>query len=64
MLLLKKQTVAVDKGRYSNYYRPDRREYEKWLRYHSVISLETQVGITSQRNNWANTEPRTYRRWD
>jgi hypothetical protein len=29
----------------------------KWLRYQRVISLETQVGITSQRNKWANTDP-------
>jgi hypothetical protein len=36
----------------------------KWLRYQRVISLETQVGITSQRNKWANTDPRTYWRWD
>jgi hypothetical protein len=28
------------------------------------MSLETQVGITSQKNKWANTDPRTYRRWD
>jgi hypothetical protein len=36
----------------------------KWLIYQRVISLETQVGITSQRNKWANTDPRIYRRWD
>jgi hypothetical protein len=36
----------------------------KWLRYQRVISLETQVGITSQMNKWANTDPWTYRRWD
>jgi hypothetical protein len=37
---------------------------DEWLRYQQVISLETQVGITSQRNKWANTDPQTYRRWD
>jgi hypothetical protein len=36
----------------------------KWLRYQRVTSLETEVGITSQRNKWANTDPRIYRRWD
>jgi hypothetical protein len=36
----------------------------KWLRYQRVISLETQVGITNQRNIWANMDPRIYRRWD
>jgi predicted phosphodiesterase len=36
----------------------------KWLRYQRVVSLETQVGITSQRNKWANTDPRIYRKWD
>jgi hypothetical protein len=29
----------------------------KWLRYQRVISLGTQVGVTSQINNRANTEP-------
>jgi hypothetical protein len=29
-----------------------------------MISLKTQVGITNQRNKWANTDPRLYRRWD
>jgi hypothetical protein len=37
---------------------------KKWLRYQRVISLETRVGITNQRNKWANTDPRIYRRWD
>jgi hypothetical protein len=37
---------------------------KKWQRYHRVISLQTQVGITSQKNKWANTDPRIYRRWD
>ena len=36
----------------------------KWLRYQRVISLKIQVGITNQRNKWANTDPRIYRRWD
>jgi hypothetical protein len=36
----------------------------KWLRYQRVISLKTQVGITNQRNKWANTYPWIYRRWD
>jgi hypothetical protein len=36
----------------------------KWPRYRGVISLEIQVGITSQINTWANTDPRKYRRWD
>jgi hypothetical protein len=31
-----------------------------WLRYQRVISLETQVGITSRRNKWVNTDPRIY----
>jgi hypothetical protein len=35
----------------------------KWLRYQIVISLETQEGITSQRNKCSNTDPRIYRRW-
>jgi hypothetical protein len=35
----------------------DRSECMKWLRYQRVISLEPQVGITSQRNKWANTDP-------
>jgi hypothetical protein len=38
--------------------------YVKWPRYQIVISLETHVGITSQIDKWANTDPRTYRRWD
>jgi hypothetical protein len=29
-----------------------------------VISLKIQAGNTSQRNKWANTDPRIYRRWD
>jgi hypothetical protein len=29
-----------------------------------VISFEIQIGITSQRSKWANTNPRTYRRCD
>jgi hypothetical protein len=29
----------------------------KWLRYLKVISLETEVGITSRRNKWANMDP-------
>jgi hypothetical protein len=33
----------------------------KWPRYQRIISLEIQVGITSQINKWANTDPR---RWD
>jgi hypothetical protein len=36
----------------------------EWSSYQRVISFETQVGITSQRNEWANTDPRTYRSWD
>ena len=36
----------------------------KWLRYQRVISLKIQVGNTNQRNKWANTDPRIYRRWD
>jgi hypothetical protein len=32
----------------------------EWLRYQRVISLETQVGVTSQINKLANTDPR---RW-
>jgi hypothetical protein len=36
----------------------------KWLRYQRVISLKIQVGNTNQRNKWANTDPRRYRRWD
>jgi hypothetical protein len=36
----------------------------EWPRYRRVISLEIQVGITSQINKWANTDPRKYRRWD
>jgi hypothetical protein len=36
----------------------------KWLRYQRVIiiSLKTQVGITTQKNKWTNTDPRTYPR--
>jgi hypothetical protein len=41
-----------------------KRGFMKWLRYQRVISLETQVGITSQRNKWANTDPRIYRMGD
>jgi hypothetical protein len=37
---------------------------KKWLRYQKGISLETQVGITNQRNKLANTDPWIYRRWD
>jgi hypothetical protein len=33
------------------------RDIMKWLRYQRVINLEKQVGITSQRNKWANTDP-------
>jgi hypothetical protein len=36
----------------------------KWLRYQRVNSLKIQVGNTNQRNKWANTDPRIYRRWD
>jgi hypothetical protein len=36
----------------------------KWLRYQRVISLETQVGVTSQINKWANMDPQTCQRWD
>jgi hypothetical protein len=36
----------------------------KWLIYQRVISLESQVGVTSQINKWANTDPRTCQRWD
>jgi hypothetical protein len=36
----------------------------KWLRYQRVISLKIQVGNRNQRNKWANTDPRIYRRWD
>jgi hypothetical protein len=32
----------------------------KWPRYRRVISLEIQVGITSQINKWANTDPQKY----
>jgi hypothetical protein len=35
-----------------------------WPRYRRVISLEIQVGITSQINKWANTDPRKHQRWD
>jgi hypothetical protein len=34
------------------------------LRYQRVISLKTQVEVTSQINKWANADPRTCRRWD
>jgi hypothetical protein len=40
------------------------RKSVKSLRYQRVTSFETQVGNTNQRNKWANTDPRTYRRWD
>jgi hypothetical protein len=36
----------------------------KWPRYRKGISLEIQVGITSQINKWTNMDPRKYRRWD
>jgi hypothetical protein len=36
----------------------------EWLRYQKLISLETQAGITSHINKWANTDTRTYHRWD
>jgi hypothetical protein len=36
----------------------------KWLRYQRVISLKKPVGNTNQRNQWANKDPRIYRRWD
>jgi hypothetical protein len=36
----------------------------KWLCYQRVISLQTQVGITSQRNKWAYMDTRVYQRWD
>jgi hypothetical protein len=36
----------------------------KWPRYRRVVSLKIEVGITSQINKWANTDPRKYRRWD
>jgi hypothetical protein len=29
----------------------------KWPRYRTVISLEIEIGITSQINKWANTDP-------
>jgi hypothetical protein len=38
--------------------------YMKWLSYQRVISLKMQVGNANQRNKWANTDPRIYRRWD
>jgi hypothetical protein len=38
--------------------------YMKWPRYRRVIGLEIQVGITSQINKLANTDPWKYRRWD
>jgi hypothetical protein len=37
---------------------------KKWLRYQRVISLKIQEGNTNQRNKWANTDPRIYRRKD
>jgi hypothetical protein len=40
------------------------KSYMKWLRYQRGISLETQLGIISQRNKWANIDPRAYWRWD
>jgi hypothetical protein len=30
---------------------------KKWLRYQRVTSLKTQLGVTSQINKWANTDP-------
>jgi hypothetical protein len=36
----------------------------KWLWYPKIISIETQVGITSVQNKWANRDVLTYRRWD
>jgi hypothetical protein len=36
----------------------------KWPRYQRVIILEKQVGITSQRNKWANTDLQMYLRWN
>jgi hypothetical protein len=36
----------------------------KWPRYRGVISLESEVGITSQIKKWAKTDPWKYRRWD
>jgi hypothetical protein len=36
----------------------------EWVRYQRVISFEKQVGIASQKNKWANMEPRIYWRWD
>jgi hypothetical protein len=36
----------------------------KFAFYRKVISLEIQVGITSQINKWANMDPRNYRRWN
>jgi hypothetical protein len=36
----------------------------KWPRYRRVTSLEIQLGITSQINKCANTDPRTYQRRD
>ena len=36
----------------------------KWLKYQRVISLETHIEISSQRNQSANTDAQTYRRLD
>jgi hypothetical protein len=38
--------------------------YMEWLRYQREISLKIQIENTNQRNKWANTDPRIYRRWD
>jgi hypothetical protein len=46
-------------------YRNKEAMVQKWLRYQRVvISLQIQVRNTNQRNKWANTDPRIYRRWD
>jgi hypothetical protein len=34
------------------------------LKHLFSLMFETHIGITSQRNKWANTDPRTYLRWD
>jgi hypothetical protein len=39
-------------------------EFLSWGLYKRLISLETQVGITSQRNKWVNTDHRKSQRWD
>jgi hypothetical protein len=31
-------------------------DWMKWLRYQSVISLEAEVEIITQKNKWANTD--------